>query len=65
MSNKPVVNFKNYVGDPPTIGSNPIIDGISGHPNIRLNGGEVCTSSVIKVVSPDEFETINTIYKRI
>ena len=65
MSFKPVVNFKEYVGDTPIIDRNIVINGVSGHPNHRRNGHEVCTSLVKKIISPDEFETINTIYKRI
>jgi hypothetical protein len=65
MSNKPVVNFTGYRFDPPKVGERAEITGISGHPNRELNGRDVTTSRVEKIMSLDEFETMNTIYKRI
>lgn len=65
MSNKPVVNFTTYGAERPKVGQRAEIGGISNHPNQELNGQDVTTSRVQKVLDENTFETMNTIYKRV
>lgn len=67
MLDKPIINFTTYKDGEPIVGNKTVIAGVSNHPNQELNSGsgQVLTSTVQKIVSPDEFETMNTIYKRI
>lgn len=66
MSSKPVVNFTEYLDGTPAVGHKTIIRGVSNHPNNSLNGNRpVMTSTVRNIISEDEFETTNTIYRKI
>lgn len=64
QKSKPIVYFEDYAYRLPYEGYQAHLVGVHDHP-LGLEGELVTTSIVVKVISDDEFETLNTHYKRI